>query len=208
MTAAVFATGVLLRIREHIASSEPVADEDARYFLRAIDQWLSGTDFAAAFGVKPGPGEADPRTRIAENRRDELIRTAAQSFFGDVPAARRAEELHRAWARYFDGAWQTMDRKLADCPTRYAGKLAGLLYEMTKLRPRVLSERQIRRILAMRPPGFVATKVWSKETGRSSRQTDGAASFQGSEAIHVPATNPTNTHQPVFGAGEGNIHGT
>lgn len=208
MTAADFATGVLLRIREKIASSEPLADDEARYFLRAIDEWLSGSEFATAFGVKPGPGEADPRTTIAENRRDELIRTAAQKFFGQVPAARRAEELHRAWARYFDGAWHAMDSRLADCPTRYVGKLEALLFQITKLRPHVLSERQIRRILAMRPPGFVATKLWSKETGRSSRQTDRAASFQGSEAIHVPPTDPTNTHQPVFGAGEESIHGT
>ena len=32
--------------------------------LSAVDEWLSGTEFAEAFGVKPARGEADPRKTI------------------------------------------------------------------------------------------------------------------------------------------------
>jgi hypothetical protein len=153
---AVNAAEALLRIRKAMAAGEPISTEDARYFVAAIDEWLSGTEFAVSFGVKPAAGEADPRRIIAENRRDELIRIAARKFFEHVPAARCAEELHRAWTRYFSTAWQTTDRKLIDCPARYAGRLEGLLFQITSLRPHVLSKRQIRRILAVPPPGFAA----------------------------------------------------
>jgi len=155
-TNTVNAAEALLRIRKAMAAGEPITREDARYFVAAIDEWLSGTEFAASFSVKPAAGEADPRRIIAENRRDELIRIAARKFFEHVPAARCAEELHRAWTRYFSTAWQTIDRKLIDCPAKYAGQLEGLLFKITSLRPHVLSERQIRRILAAPPLDFVA----------------------------------------------------
>jgi hypothetical protein len=204
MTSAVTATEMLLRIRDNVVAAEPVACDDARYFMTAVEEWLSGADFAVAFGVKPAPGEADPRKTIAENRRDELIRSAAQDFLGNVPPARRAEEMNRTWTRYFESAWQAVDCKQMDCPPRYAGKLERLLFEITRLRPHVLSERQLRRILAIRPPGFVAKELCSSKADRSARHEGGAASAQRSKTIHVPANAPAN----VFGRGEGNVHGT
>jgi hypothetical protein len=208
MTPAVTATAMLLRIRNNVAAGEPVARDDARYLMMAIDEWLSGTEFAVAFGVKPAPGEADPRKTIAENRRDELIRLAAQDFLGHVPAGRRAEELNRAWTRYFQSAWHAVDCKQTDCPARYAGKLETLLFEITRLRPHVLSERQLRRILAIRPPRLVANELWSSEADRSARPGSGAASAQRSEAIHVPANEPRKLDRRIFVRGEGNVHGT
>jgi len=200
MTASVTAAKLLLRIRENAAAGKPLAPEDARCLVAAVDEWLSGTEFAEAFGVKPARGEADPRKTITGNRRDELIRVAAQHFLGHSPLRQRAEEMHRAWTRYFDGAWHTTDRKLSDCSAHYAGRLEGLLFQITGLKPHVLSERQIRRILAMRPPGFVATKLCSRCSrveSRSTRDRDTAVSFQRSEAIHVPANDAAHTKRPI-----------
>jgi hypothetical protein len=194
---AVSATKMLLRIRENAAAGEPLSGEDARYFVAAVDEWLSGTEFAEAFGVKPARGEGDPRRTMIESQRDELIRTAAQRFLKYIPLRQRAEELHRAWTRYFDGAWHTRDCKLSDCPVHYAGKPSGLLFQITSLKPHVLSERQIRRILATRPPGFAATELCSKDEIRPTRHTDAAVSFQGSEAMHVPAKNAADTDWPI-----------
>jgi hypothetical protein len=178
---------MLLRIRDNVAAGEPLACDDTRYLMTAVDEWLSGTEFAVAFGVKPAPGEADPRKTIAENRRDELIRLAAQDFLGHVPAGRRAEELNRVWTRYFQSAWHAVDCKEMDCPARYAGKLETLLFEITRLRPHVLSERQLRRILAISPPGLMAKELWSSEVDHLARPGSGAAYAQRSEAIYVPA---------------------
>jgi hypothetical protein len=184
---AVSATKMLLRIRENAAVGEPLSGEDARYFVAAVDEWLSGTEFAEAFGVKPARGEADPRRTMIESQRDELIRTAAQRFLRYLPLRQRAEELHRAWTRYFDGAWHTRDRKLSNCPEHYSGKPERLLFHITSLKPHVLSERQIRRILAMEPPGSVATELCSNKEIRRRRPKDAAITLQGSGAMHDPA---------------------
>jgi len=184
---AVTAINVLLRIRETAAQGRPLARDDARYFMSAVDEWLSGTEFAEAFGVKPARGEADPRKTIIGSRRDELIRMAARHFFEHQPLRQRAEELHRAWIRYFDGAWHTRDRKLSDCPEHYSGKPEGLLFHITSLKPQVLSERQIRRILATDPGGSVATELCSNKEIRRRRPKDAAITLQGSGAMHGPA---------------------
>jgi hypothetical protein len=184
---AVSATKMLLRIRENAAVGEPLSGEDARYFVAAVDEWLSGTEFAEAFGVKPARGEADPRRTMIESQRDELIRTAAQRFLRYIPLRQRAEELHRAWTRYFDGAWHTRDRKLSDCPEHYSGKPERLLFHITSLKPHVLSERQIRRILATEPPGSVATELCSNKEIRRRRPKDAAITLQGSGARHGAA---------------------
>jgi hypothetical protein len=205
MAAAFVAARMLLRIRETVAAGQPLADEDIRYLLASIDEWLSGTEFAAAFGVKPGPGEPDPRKTIAEIRRDELIRIAAQHFLGHVPQARRAEELHRAWTRYFDGAWRTMDRKLIDCPARHAGTLECLLFQITNLRPHVLSERQIRRILAMSPPAFAAKELCFREAGQSAQHGGSAASLEGGETMQTVLRTISSTPNDTSRIG-GNRH--
>jgi hypothetical protein len=184
---AVSATKMLLRIRENAAVGEPLSGEDARYFVAAVDEWLSGTEFAEAFGVKPARGEADPRRTMIESQRDELIRTAAQRFLRYIPLRQRAEELHRAWTRYFDGAWHTRDRKLSECPEHYSGKPERLLFHITSLKPHVLSERQIRRILATEPPGSVATELCSNKEIRRRRPKDAAITLQGSGAMHGAA---------------------
>ena len=184
---AVTAINVLLRIRETAAQGRPLARDDARYFMSAVDEWLSGTEFAEAFGVKPARGEADPRKTIIGSRRDELIRMAARHFLEHQPLRLRAEELHRAWIRYFDGAWHTRDRKLSDCPEHYSGKPEGLLFHITSLKPQVLSERQIRRILATDPGGSVATELCSNKEIRRRRLKDAAITLQGSGAMHGPA---------------------
>ncbi|MPR11067.1 hypothetical protein [Microvirga tunisiensis] len=184
---AVSATKMLLRIRENAAVGEPLSGEAARYFVAAVDEWLSGTEFAEAFGVKPARGEADPRRTMIESQRDELIRTAAQRFLRYIPLRQRAEELHRAWTRYFDGAWHTRDRKLSECPEHYSGKPERLLFHITSLKPHVLSERQIRRILAAEPPGSVATELCSNKEIRRRRPKDAAITLQGSGAMHGAA---------------------
>jgi hypothetical protein len=184
---AVSATKMLLRIRENAAVGEPLSGEDARYFVAAVDEWLSGTEFAEAFGVKPARGEADPRRTMIESQRDELIRTAARRFLRYIPLRQRAEELHRAWTRYFDGAWHTRDRKLSECPEHYSGKPERLLFHITSLKPHVLSERQIRRILATEPPGSVATELCSNKEIRRRRPKDAAITLQGSGAMHGAA---------------------
>jgi hypothetical protein len=184
---AVSATKMLLRIRENAAVGEPLSGEAARYFVAAVDEWLSGTEFAEAFGVKPARGEADPRRTMIESQRDELIRTAAQRFLRYIPLRQRAEELHRAWTRYFDGAWHTRDRKLSNCPEHYSGKPERLLFHITSLKPHVLSERQIRRILATEPPGSVATELCSNKEIRRRRPKDAAITLQESGAMHGPA---------------------
>jgi hypothetical protein len=177
----------LLRIRETAAQGKPLVRDDACYFIAAVDEWLSGTEFAEAFGVKPARGEADPRKTIIGSRRDELIRMAAQHFLEHQPLRQRAEELHRAWTRYFDGAWHTRDRKLSDCPEHYSGKPERLLFHITSLKPHVLSERQIRRILATEPPGSVATELCSNKEIRRRRPKDAAITLQGSGARHGAA---------------------
>jgi hypothetical protein len=184
---AVSATKMLLRIRENAAVGEPLSGEAARYFVAAVDEWLSGTEFAEAFGVKPARGEADPRRTMIESQRDELIRTAAQRFLRYIPLRQRAEELHRAWTRYFDGAWHTRDRKLSECPEHYSGKPERLLFHITSLKPHVLSERQIRRILAAEPPGSVATELCSNKEIRRRRPKEAAITLQGSRAMHSAA---------------------
>jgi hypothetical protein len=184
---AVSATKMLLRIRENAAVGEPLSSEDAHYFVAAVDEWLSGTEFAEAFGVKPARGEADPRRTMIESQRDELIRTAAQRFLRYIPLRQRAEELHRAWTRYFDGAWHTRDRKLNECPEHYSGKPERLLFHITSLKPHVLSERQIRRILATEPGGSVATELCSNKEIRRRRPKDAAITLQGSGAMHGAA---------------------
>jgi hypothetical protein len=87
---AVTAMNVLLRIRETAAQGKPLARDDAHYFMAAVDEWLSGTEFAEAFGVKPARGEADPRKTVIGSRRDELIRMAAQHFLEYQPLRQRA----------------------------------------------------------------------------------------------------------------------
>jgi len=193
---AVTAINVLLRIREIAAQGRPLARDDARYFIAAVDEWLSGTEFAEAFGVKPARGEADPRKTIIGSRRDELIRIAARHFLEHQPLRQRAEELHRAWIRYFDGAWHTRDRKLSDCPEHYSGKPEGLLFHITSLKPQVLSERQIRRILATEPGGSVATELCSNKEIRRRRPKDAAITLQGSGAMHGPANDAGGPARP------------
>jgi hypothetical protein len=193
---AVSATKMLLRIRENAAVGEPLSGEAARYFVAAVDEWLSGTEFAEAFGVKPARGEADPRRTMIESQRDELIRTAAQRFLRYIPLRQRAEELHRAWTRYFDGAWHTRDRKLSECPEHYSGKPERLLFHITSLKPHVLSERQIRRILAAEPPGSVATELCSNKEIRRRRPKDAAITLQGSGAMHGPANDAGGPAHP------------
>ena len=189
---AVTAMNVLLRIRETAAQGKPLARDDARYLGAAVDEWLSGTEFAEAFGVKPARGEADPRKTIIGRHRDELIRMAAQHFLEHQPVRQRAEELHRAWTRYFDGAWHTRDCKLSKCPEHYSGKPESFLFHITSLKPHVLSKRQIRRILAARPPGSVATELCSNKVIRLTRPKDAAITLQGSGAMHVPASDAAN----------------
>ena len=189
---AVSATKVLLRICESAAGGKPLERDEARYFMAAVDEWLSGTEFAEAFGVKPARGEADPRKTIVENRRDELIRMITRQFLGRTPPRQRAEELHRAWTRYFDGAWHTRDCKLSKCPEHYSGKPESFLFHITSLKPHVLSKRQIRRILAARPPGSVATELCSNKEIRLTRPKDAATTLQGSGAMHVPSSDAAN----------------
>jgi hypothetical protein len=185
MTTALAAALALLRISENLAAGQPVSPKDADFFVAAIEEWLRGNNFTAAFGLKLAAGEADPRKIMANSWRDELIRRAARDFFEHLSPARRAEELHRAWMNYFKGAWQH-DRKLTDCPARYAGNLESILFQISTLKLRALSERQIRRILATGPPVFMAEEKCSSVRVTTKRHTGGAVSFERNGGAHDP----------------------
>ena len=193
---AVTAINVLLRIRETAAQGKPLARDDARYFMSAVDEWLSGTEFAEAFGVKPARGEADPRKTIIRSRRDELIRMAARHFLEHQPLRQRAEELHRAWIRYFDGAWHTRDRKLSDCPEHYSGKPEGLLFHITSLKPQVLASARSgefwpRNQVVPWPRNCAPTKI------RRRRPRMLPLRSRGSGAMHEPANDAGGRAHPA-----------
>ena len=92
-----------------------------------------------------GPGQRSPSTLLMLDERDRYVIEAAAHFQGlsDREIARR---LRTAMLRYRDGPWRR-DRSELTCPPQHAGKLAGVLWMLLRVRDHVPSDMTIRRAL-------------------------------------------------------------
>jgi hypothetical protein len=93
-----------------------------------------------------GVGQRSPSTLLRIDERDALLRQAARFYPGcsDREVARR---LRVALLTYQTGRWRRTRADLT-CPKEHAGKLAGVLWAILKVRDFVPSERLIRAVLS------------------------------------------------------------
>jgi hypothetical protein len=88
------------------------------------------------------PGQRSLTTIEALTMRDRWLREAATQFFPGRPAG----DIHSAWQRYANTAWQR-ERVLSTCPARHVGRSAEFFWRALLANPRVLSVRQLQRVL-------------------------------------------------------------
>jgi hypothetical protein len=84
----------LVRIADALESGTPVAADDARRLVESIRRYQSGSAIDDALGLRLHPGERDPRSRLALERRDALLHETAQRFCSGLSTAAAANRLH------------------------------------------------------------------------------------------------------------------
>lgn len=118
-----------------------LSEDDALTVASALDDLLRGKR------PEVGPGERMPGHVFALRRRDNLIRERVPALFGVGDLRWQAGCFHRALRRYYTTAWR-VDRALRTCPPRYAGTERELCFHVLSTCERLLSIRQIERILS------------------------------------------------------------
>ena len=96
-------------------------------------------------------GKRTPRTLLAIDERNALLREAARLHCAGMSDREAARYLRSRLLIYQQGAWRR-DRSEALCPPRHAGKLTAMLWMVLKVRDHVPSEMTIRRALAIHDP--------------------------------------------------------
>ncbi len=136
----------LAKVASHLRTS---SDDDVLEFAASVERVVSGdeTSLDRLLGLRPAPGQRSLETKVAINRRDELLRRTAADHYGDLSAAATADAMHRAWLRYAESAWPR-ERNSAALPTHRIDKPEFGFYQIMKTDNCVLSARSIRRILA------------------------------------------------------------
>jgi hypothetical protein len=139
----------LARLGRFLRTTPPgLAAADAQALADAIEQHVArGVPLDVALGLRPGRGERTVRTMTAHALRDALLRTIARQFFSDLTIEGQAHAIANAWARYASTAW-LRERALQSPPTRRAGRLEFMLFELQQLYPRPLAWRRLFGILA------------------------------------------------------------
>lgn len=124
--------------------------EPVRLFLSiAAACYLSGDcqTADAALGLERLPGARDHRTVLRHARRDQAIREAAALLRGHPSISARADLIASRMRNYRVTGWRR-DRTESVCPKRLHGTLEGHLWAALKQVDSVLSQRNIRRLLA------------------------------------------------------------
>lgn len=122
----------------------------------AIEGFLAGkfNSLDAAVGLKPSPGQRSAQTILRRERRDRLLREAADRFFPAWPVTAQAQALARAFADYEGRAW-TREKRSEACPSRHAGKVEEVAWRLLREFKKVPGERTIRRALSGRELGDI-----------------------------------------------------
>ena len=104
-----------------------------------------------------GPGCRTPQTLLLIDERDALLREAAR-FFPGLSHREVARRLRSALSIYRNGRWQR-DCSEATCPIQHRDKLTAILWGILKTRDALVSDRTIRRALAVAPTHGPAFEV-------------------------------------------------
>ncbi|SFO25797.1 hypothetical protein SAMN05216330_102436 [Bradyrhizobium sp. Ghvi] len=118
---------LMRRIAEALEAGDELSAEQRRVTAAALRQALTL-----------------PPTTFAE--RDALIVECRRRFFPSRTDHDAAQEIAVTWRRYAATGW-LRERAAETCPPRSVGTLRGALWEIMRILPRVLSVRQIRRIV-------------------------------------------------------------
>jgi hypothetical protein len=133
----------LPRIAQALEAGQALDPADAAALLVGIA--AGSVDFA--LGLKPAPGARSAASKLAQARRDRLIRGMAAEFYATLPSdSERAEHISLRLSRYRLGSDWERDR--AEDSIKYIGSLRGRCWEILKQVDRPLSARRIRAILA------------------------------------------------------------
>ncbi|HEX3860378.1 MAG TPA: hypothetical protein VHY35_01645 [Stellaceae bacterium] len=122
------------------------------------DPLLDPLDIAVSLlGAHPDPAVRELATRLRDDatdraerrsRRDLLLRQFAAAEFGQVSISRQAAMIGEAMTRYRAGGWRQAQR-CTECP-HSAGSRAAMLWEILRCSDRLLSSRQLRKIVGPR----------------------------------------------------------
>lgn len=136
---------------DFVAAGVPLPDRDRLALAEGLGCFFAGeAELDEALGLRAEvPGGRTARTMAALDERDRLLREAARDFLPDLVEAHQARELHRRWTLYEASGWRRGERSLPTVPAHRVGTLEGRLWAVLRLRDNVLSERTIRRTLAM-----------------------------------------------------------
>jgi hypothetical protein len=138
----------LLRLSDaHQAGLVPEIS-DALWLVSVLKQVLTGGHADAALGIKSGPGQRSWRARVTIRSRDQWLRKAAL-FLPARSNAGKAKQLHGAWSRYSETAWQR-ERVCEHCPERHRNTIYECLWQALKLHDSILSDRSLRVVLAVK----------------------------------------------------------
>ena len=138
------------RLRAAADVLERQNEPSVRVVADGIRAYLTGaaSSLDEALALIPDAGQRRPSTMARLAERDALLRRAADQFFPGPNTSHQARELHTAISRYASSSWPR-ERELVTCPARHDGTINGAAWELLSLGDRVLSERQIRKILAL-----------------------------------------------------------
>jgi hypothetical protein len=140
----------LARVFEALAAERLPAPEDRKWAVSSLRSYFDGDcGFIEAFGLEVQPGQSDPRTVAALERRNELICEASLKHW---PVA---ADFHRALSRYATAVWPR-ERLLPSCPQSRLGKPEEFLWRILRERDHVISSQQIRDITHRSAPLFTA----------------------------------------------------
>jgi hypothetical protein len=124
-------------------------DPDSHFVAEGILAYLSGAvaSLDEALGVKPEPGQRKPITLAMIAARNESLRETAAREFPGIAVSRQAHKMHTEMSRYAASAWK-QDRHEKQIPERLAGTAQAVAWQMLTDEDRLISERQIRKILS------------------------------------------------------------
>lgn len=131
------------------AMLQTASSANVRRVGERMQGWLRG-EFDAidqALGLA-APGHHKVATRRAMVERDRLVRQLAAEHFNGLRATAAAAAVEAVLARYASSAW-ARERGSAICPVRHVGTPYAAAWAILQARDRLLSARQVRRILAI-----------------------------------------------------------
>jgi hypothetical protein len=119
--------------------------QDAQALAISLRRCAGGV--ADPFELRPQPGHRTASTRLAYEKRDELLRLTAFHHYPEKSLAEQARRLHAELSKYAVSAWQR-ERVLDEAPSRYReGDVRLLCWRILKAVDHVLTVEAIRKIL-------------------------------------------------------------